>query len=421
MSIKLISQQKDLKNKRILLRLDLNEAVDKSGKLLDDFRIKSAVPTIQSLAKNGNKVTIIAHLGRPAGKASKALSLAPIAKHLAKQLNLKFVSTSNKLPEYPVGHLAFFEGDITDARMREHLVAQSSRDVVLLENIRFYEGEEKNTASFAKQLAELGDVYVNDAFSVSHRAESSNTAITKYLPSYAGPLLAREIAALDTLLTGRIKKPFVVIMGGIKIADKAQTLMHLGKRADKILLAGGLANLFLHVKGYDVGVQQFDSVSLRLAKQLMLNLNKKLVLPIDVIAYSAARRSGSKIMAKSLPEIIASDKLYDIGPKTILEFSKELRSAGTICWNGPLGYFEQKPYRAGTMALAKVIGGLGKRKAFTVAGGGETVAAIRQSGQENHFDHVSTGGGAMLEYLAGAKLPGIEALQSSHSFASSRK
>lgn len=411
MSIKLISSQKDLKDKRVILRLDLNESVDKTGKLLDDFRIKAALPTIQALLKARAKLVIISHLGRPEGKSSRGLSLEPIAQCLAECLNYKFVKTADRLPDYAVPHLILFTGDITDAKSRTKLTAQAPQDIILLENIRFYNQEDSNDANFAKQLAELGDVYVNDAFSVSHRAESSTAAITEYLPSFAGPLLAKEISALEPLLTGRVKNPFILLMGGIKIGDKAKTLMNLGKHADKILLAGGLANLFLHARGYDVGIDQLDKADIGMAKQVTLNLQDKIVLPTDVVTFSSHQRSGSKIRVKQLPQIVASDKIYDIGPKTILEFSQILQTAGTICWNGPLGFFEQKPYRAGTMAIAKVLGGVGTRKAYVVVGGGETVAAVRQAKQFTHIDHVSTGGGAMLEYLGGLNLPGIEALR----------
>jgi len=380
LSIKQISTNKSLKNKRIILRLDLNESIDKSGKLLDDYRIQAALPTTSQLQKNGNKLVIISHLGRPEGKVVKSLSLEPIAKSLAEKLNYKFVKADAKLPEYAVKHFILFTGDLTDATVRQQLIHQTPADIVMLENIRFYEGEEKNQDKFARQLAELGDVYVNDAFSVSHRAEASNSAITKYLPSYAGPLLSKEIAALDILISGRIKKPFVLMMGGIKISDKAKTLMSLGKRADQILIGGGLANLFLHAKGYNVGSDQLDKAGSQLSKQLLLNLKHKLVFPDDVIVYSPQKRTGIKIVAKNLTQISQTDKVYDIGPKTILAYTKILQTAGTVCWNGPMGYFEEKPYRSGTMALAKVIGGIGKRKAYTVAGGGETVAAIRQSG-----------------------------------------
>lgn len=414
MSIKQISTQKDLKNKRIILRLDLNESVDKSGKLLDDFRIKAALPTIQSLVKAGARLVLISHLGRPDGQPVANLSLEPIAHCLAECLNYKFVKADDRLPNYDVPHLILFTGDITDKKSRATLAEQSSHDIILIENIRFYKQEDINDTKFAKQLAELADVYVNDAFSVSHRAESSTAAITEYLPSFAGPLLSKEISALDPLLAGRVKKPFILLMGGIKIGDKSRVLMNLGKHADKILLAGGLANLFLHAKGYDVGIEQLDRTDIGLAKQVLLNLQSKIILPTDVVTYSEHQRSGSKILVKQLPQIVSSDKIYDIGPKTILEFSQILQSAGTICWNGPLGFFEEKPYRAGTMAIAKVLGGVGKRKAYVVVGGGETVAAVRLAKQFENIDHVSTGGGAMLEYLGGVKLPGLEALGHAH-------
>lgn len=393
------------------MRLDLNESLDKSGKLLDDFRVKASIPTIKSLVKSGAKIIILSHLGRPEGKPTKSLSLKPVAESLATSLKYKLVTTSDRLPSYGVPHLVFFTGDITKSEVRQQLAEQSGRDIIILENIRFYEGEESNDRKFAKELSELGDIYVNDAFGVCHRAAASTAAITEFLPSYAGPLLAKEISALDVLLSGRAQKPFVLMVGGIKISDKAQTLMNLGRRVDQILIGGGLANLFLHAKGYDVGVKHLDKSSVQLAKQILLNLKNKIVLPTDVTVYSAHKRSGSPITTKLLPKITSTDKVYDIGTETILTYTNILKKAGTVCWNGPMGYFEEKPYRAGTLSLAKVAGAVGRRKAYVVAGGGETVAAIRQSGQFDHYDHISTGGGAMLEYLAGAKLPGIEALK----------
>lgn len=412
MSIKNIQKNiKSLKNKRVLLRLDLNEQVDEKGKLLDNFRIRESLPTIKALQDIGAKIVIISHLGRPDGRVVKQLSLEPIAKCLAEFLNYKFVKADDKLPDYGINHVVLFTGDVREKSVREKLVEFSQKDIVLLENIRFYPEEEKGSKVFAKNLSELAEVFVSDAFGVAHRSDSSIVGVASYLPSYAGPLLEKEISALDYLLSPKVKKPFVLIMGGIKIEDKAKTLINLGRRADKILLGGGLANLFLHAKGYDVGHHQLDSTSMKYAKQLLLNFQNKLVFPIDVTVFNPSKKIGSKVQAKQLSEIKSVDKIYDIGPQTILQYSKILESAGTICWNGPLGYFEQKPYRAGTLAIAKVIGGLGKRKAFTLAGGGETVAAIRLAGQLEHFDHVSTGGGAMLEYLAGTKLPAIEVLE----------
>ncbi len=412
MSIKnLTITGKNLKNKRILLRLDLNEQVDSRGKLLDNFRIQAVLPTIKSLQKAGAQVMIVSHLGRPDGKAAKALSLEPVGKCLAEFLGYKFVATDKDLPDYEINHVVLFTGDIREKSVRNKILESHGKDIILLENIRFYPEEEKNSKVFAKALSELGDVYVDDAFGVVHRNDTSIVGVSDYLPSFAGPLLSKEISALDYLLSPKIKKPFVLVMGGIKITDKAKTLMNLGRRADKILIGGGLANLFLHSQGYDVGHDQIDKESLKYANQILLNLKNKLLLPIDVTVYSAAKKTGSKVIAKKISEIRSNDKIYDIGPKTILEYSKAIAGAGTICWNGPLGYFEKKPYRAGTLAIAKVIGALGKRKAYVLAGGGETVAAIRLAGQFDHFDHVSTGGGAMLEYLAGNELPGIKVLK----------
>ncbi len=410
MSIKQISNEKNLKDKRIILRLDLNESVDEHGKLLDDFRISAALPTIKLLFQNNNRLVIIAHLGRPDGRIVSSLSLRPIAERLAELLKLKFVETNSQLPDYAIKHLIFHTGDLTNKKTTQLLTEQSPKDIVLLENIRYYSGEESADQSFSKQLAELGDVYVNDAFSVSHRQAASVTILPTLLPSYAGPLLSKELSALDVLLSSRYNKPFILLMGGIKISDKSKTLMNLGKSADKILIGGGLANLFLVAQGYEIG-QDVDKASISAAKQILLNFKHKLILPIDVTCFSPHKRTGTKVVVKRIPEVVKADKVYDIGPATILEFTNILQSAKTICWNGPMGFFEEKPYRAGTLSMAKVIGGLGKRKAFTVAGGGETVAAIRQSGQFDHFDHVSTGGGAMLEYLAGTKLPGIEAIR----------
>ncbi len=405
---------KFLKNKRVLLRVDLNEEVNDKGKLLDNFRIQAILPTVKLLQKSGVKIIIASHLGRPDGKWPKGkemdeFSLHPVADCLSKFLEYKFVETDAKLPTYPISHVVLFKKNLTEPETHKLLEAQSPQDIVMLENIRFYEGEDSNTEEFSKHLAGLADFYVNDAFSVCHRAAASVVGVTKHLPSFAGPLLEKEIKAMDYILSPAIRKPFILVMGGIKIVDKEKTLRNLGKRADKILLAGGLANLFLSGQGYDIGKNGLDNQSLALAKEMLLNFKAKLVLPSDVAVETI--KTPDKAKAKKITEVVSTDKLYDIGPQTILAFSKILKSAGTICWNGPMGYFEKKPFRAGTMALAKVIGGVGSRSSYAMAGGGETVASIRQAGQMEHFDHVSTGGGAMLEYLAGSKLPGIEALR----------
>ncbi len=412
MSIKLSqSDQNNLKNKRVLLRLDLNEEVNEKGELVDNFRIQAIIPTIKNLTKLGARIIIVSHLGRPEGKWDKKLSLRPIAQCLAECLDYKFVETESALPSYRIPHIVLYTRPITERGVGKSLSAQSAQDIVMLENIRFYEGEDANSADFAKLLAKFADYYIDDAFSVTHHPAASIVGITKCLPSNAGPLLEKEIRSLDHILSGNVRKPFVLLMGGIKIEDKAKTLINLSKRTDKILLGGGLANLFLAAQGYDIGKNEISKSSLAVAKELLLNLKSKLELPTDVVVLSSRSASHGKAQVKKITQVGATDQIFDIGPETILSYSKILKTAGTICWNGPLGYFEDKRFRAGTMALSKVIGGLGKRKAYTLAGGGETVAAIRLSGQLEHFDHVSTGGGAMLAYLAGEKLAGIEALK----------
>jgi len=262
---------------------------------------------------------------------------------------------------------------------------------------------------FAKKLASLAEVYVNDAFGVDHRKAASLVAITKYLPGYCGLLLEKEIKSLDTVLK-QSKKPFVLLMGGIKISDKVQTLENLGKKADKILLSGGLANLFFLTKGFEIGKSKVESDARKIAWTLEKNFKAKIVLPLDVVV--ADEKMDRDSIRVTEPHMIKpEEKILDVGPKTILAYAKELKAAKMIVWNGPLGYFEKKPFHTATIALARVIGGVASRKAFVLAGGGETVDALRLAHQLEHIDHVSTGGGAMLEYLAGKKLPGIEAIK----------
>ncbi len=396
-----------VKNKTVLLRVDINESIDSKGKLADDFRLQAIVPTIHFLRNQGAKIIIASHAGRPEGKWDKKLSLAPMAARLAELLDMKYVTTDNKLPDYPLNHFVFFTGKLTDPLSLEALRSVPKKDIILVENLRFYGEEEANNLGFAKQLASIADVFVNDAFAVSHRKAASIAAITKYLPSYVGPLLEKEIKNLDRLLE-KAKAPFVLMMGGIKISDKAKTLEHLGRKADYILIGGGLANLFFAAEGLEVGQSIVEEESRKLAWKIATNFKKKLVLPKDVVVHT---NRGNGAVVRNKYEIKSSEAIYDIGPKTILEYANILKQAKTICWNGPLGYFEQKPFRTGTYSLARVIGGEGNGRSFVVAGGGETVEAIRQTHQQDNIDHLSTGGGAMLEYLAGNKLPGLEALK----------
>lgn len=398
-----------LKNKTVLLRVDVNVPLDeKTGKVGDDFRIRAILPTIKMLQEGGNRIIIVGHLGRPQGRDPK-LSLKPVAELMANLLGYKFLTTHHPLPDYPINHLIFYTGNIEADTHTAQLKKIDAKDIIFLENIRFYKGEEENDQHLAKKLAALADVYVNDAFSVDHHASVSVSEMPKYLPSYAGPQLEQEIKYLSVLL-GKVKSPFVVMMGGIKISDKIGALENLGKMADKILLGGGLASLLFLSKGFEVGLSKVEDDARKLAFQLSQNFKDRLMLPADVVV--ADKDMSKDSIRVSLPfEVQKNEQILDIGPKTIYDYAQVLKTAQTIVWNGPLGHFEVEPFHTGTMALARIIGSVGKRKAFAVVGGGETVDAVRQCHQFEHIDHVSTGGGAMLDFLAGKKLPGIEALK----------
>lgn len=389
-------------DKTVLLRLDLNEPVSSDGIVSDDFRLQSVLPTIQTLMAQKARVIIIAHLGRPDGKVNSDLSLSPVVKRLADLLKLPLIT-----PDSPSAGaaLTFICTPIDSDDFKTQLSTSLAHGPVVLENIRFYPGEEINDERFSQDLADLADIFINDAFAVCHRASASTVGVAKLLPSFAGPLLEKEIKNLDYVLN-RYKSPFVLMMGGIKISEKAQTLENLGPKADVIILGGGLANLLIYAEGFEVGESAAEKESVNLARQILNNLKHKIVLPKDVVV-----QSDTGVVVKPILEIKPHDKIYDIGPKTILAYTGILKKAQTICWNGPFGFFEQKSYRTGTMALAKVVGGVGKGRAFVVAGGGETVEAIRQSHQEEHIDHLSTGGGAMLEYLSGKTLPALKVLK----------
>jgi phosphoglycerate kinase len=348
-------------------------------------------------------------LGRPEKPWDKKMSLEPVAKTLADLLKYKFVATDEGAPDYPIKHVIFFRGDIRKKPTRDAIKEVTNKDIIFLENLRFYPGEEANSDSFAKQLAGLGKVYVNDAFAVDHRKAASVVAVTKHLPSYAGLLLEQEIKNLDYVLS-KAKSPFVLMMGGIKISDKAKTLEHLGRKADTILLGGGLANVLLQAQGVEIGKSKIEDGARKTAWQISRNFKHKLVLPRDAVVTNSALAKSS-IRVCDIHSIKPTEVILDIGPKTILEFAKHLKAAKTIVWNGPLGKYETKPFHTGTLSLARVIGGVSKKKCFSVVGGGETVDAMRAAYQETFVDHLSTGGGAMLEYLTGAKLPGIEALK----------
>ncbi|MCC7356659.1 MAG: phosphoglycerate kinase [Candidatus Doudnabacteria bacterium] len=407
MAIKTIKTA-NIKNKTVLLRVDVNEPIE-NGKLLDDFRIQKIIPTIEFLRKQKCKIIIVGHLGRPEGRWTKELSLRPVAHRIAELLNYKFVETTTHLPHYPIAHVVLYGGKITEPETKVALDAASSKDIIILENIRYYKGEEENSLVFAKKLASLADIYVNEAFAVSHRKEASVVAITKYLPSYAGLLLNEELRWLGLVIKAP-KHPFVLMMGGLKISEKAHTLENLGKHVDTILLGGGIANSLLAERGYEIGATPIETEAKAVAKRLLRNYKNKIQLPVDLVVANKKMDSGS-IRVSDAHGVKKTELILDIGPKTILQYSRALKKAKTIVWNGPMGYFEHKPFHTGTMSLARIVGGVGKGRCFSVVGGGETVDALRLARQEHFVDHVSTGGGAMLELLAGKALLGVEALK----------
>ncbi len=396
-----------LKNKTVILRVDVNEPIH-DGRLADDFRIQKIIPTIQYLRNNNCTIILLGHLGRPNGHWDKEFTMAPVAHRIAELLNFKYVETKLKLPTYPIPHVVLYSGNITDAKTRAELEKATSRDVVMLENIRYYPEELKNSAFFGKQLASLGDVYVNEAFAVSHRKEASVVAITKHIPSFAGLVLNQEVTGLSNVLH-KPKHPFTLLMGGIKITDKAKTLENLGKKVDAILLGGGLANSILSQRGYEIGASAIEPGAASVARTIYRNFKNKIVLPVDLVVANK-KMDRKSIRVVPITGVKKNEVIYDIGPKTILEYSKVIKKSRMLVWNGPMGLFETKPFHTGTMSLARIIGGVGKGKCYTVVGGGETVDAMRLAVQADYVDHLSTGGGAMLAFLAGEKLPALEVL-----------
>jgi phosphoglycerate kinase len=398
----------ELKNKTVLLRPDVNGRLDEQGNLADDFRVRSVLPTVEFLRQQNCKIIICGHFRRPKGEWKMEFSLGPVARKFAELLKLDFAEAKDGATDFPDNHVVFVPGDIRKEHVRKQIGAIPASNIVVLENLRFYPGEDANDPFFAQQLASLAEIYVDDAFGNAHRNAASMVAVTKYLPSYGGLLMEKEIKDLESVMH-RPKKPFVLLMGGIKISDKAETLQTLGQKADFILVGGGIANILLKARGYEIGKSKIEDEAMAMAAQIDRNFKPQLVLPVDVVVANE-QLDKSSIRAADAYTIKKDEVIYDLGPKTILAYAKILNDAKTIVWGGPLGFFEHKPFDTATMALAKVIGGVGRGRAFTVVGGGETVDAVRKAGQEEFIDHVSTGGGAMLEFLAGKKLPALEAL-----------
>ncbi len=379
----------DVKGKRVLVRVDFNVPL-KDGVVGDDTRIRGALPTIEYLLKHGAAVILCSHLGRPKGTADPKYSMKPVAEYLGKLM----------------GKPVAFAEDCVGPAAEAAASALQPGDVLVLENTRYHPEEEKNDPTFSKQLASLADLYVNDAFGSAHRAHASTEGVTKYLPGVSGFLLEKEIKYLGQAIDDP-KRPFVAILGGAKISDKIGVIKNLLMKADQILIGGGMANTFFKAQGYPVADSLVEDEALDTAKELLEHDGTKLRLPVDVvIADKFDNDAAFKVIAMGpVPE---GWRILDIGPETIENFAKVISAAGTVVWNGPMGVFEMPNFAKGTFGVAKAVA---ESDAVSVIGGGDSVAAIQQSGLTDKITHISTGGGASLEMLEGLVLPGVAALQ----------
>lgn len=382
----------DAHGKRVLLRCDFNVPLDASGNILNTKRMDSSLETIRYLMKNGAKLIIVSHLGRPKGVVKQESSLKPVADYLSQALN-----TSVK----------FIKDDIRNGVPKDVAVLKNG-DIALLENIRFYREEEQNNIEFSKKLAHLADVYVNDAFGTAHRAHASTCGVAKFLPSACGFLMKKEIDVLSSLMR-EPNRPFVAVLGGAKVSDKIGVIKNLLRKVDTIIVAGGMAYTFLNALGYSVGNSILEADKINLAKDIMAKAkerNVRVVLPVDnVVGESFASDTNTKVVSSdSIPDGFMG---LDIGPQTARLFAEAIGEAKTVFWNGPVGVFEWEPFREGTFSVAKAIA---QSDAISVVGGGDSVAAIEMLGFADKMTHISTGGGASLEFLEGKELPGIAAL-----------
>ena len=386
-------QDADLKGKKVIARFDFNVPLSKTEPrtITDTSRIDQALPTIRLILEKGaSKLVMISHLGRPDGKVDPKYSLEPVAEYLAKVLGSDVVLSESAI-----------DNGI------KNLLQLPETKLVLLENIRFLPGEEKNDMELAEKLSKYGDVYINDAFGAAHRKHSSTHAINAFFKNraYAGLLMKKEIDSLSTLLE-KPAKPFVAIIGGAKVSDKIKTIEKMLIMVDTLLIGGAMAYPFLKAKGATVGKSLCSAEDVALAKQLLAaDKGKKIQLPKDHIISDSLEGSATACPGISIPE---GQMGLDIGPETIKSYSDHIKTAKTIFWNGPMGLFENKNFAKGTMSLCHTIA---ETKAFTVVGGGDSVAAVQESGEADKFSHVSTGGGASLEYIERGELPGVQALK----------
>lgn len=398
-----------LRGRRVLLRVGFDVPLEqnKSGDFLvvDSTRIEAAIPTIAYLVGQRAKIVIISHLGRPDGSWVMEKSLLPAAKRLAEMLDRKLVVVKDHLPSYKVSsHVFFLDEDITVTDCSDLSRDLAEGEILFLENLRFYAGEENNDAAFARDLAKFGDVYVDDAFSVAHRKAASNYGVAQKLPSYAGVTFLQEMSALNKAIK-KPEEPLISIMGGAKISDKIDTINFLAPRSHKILIGGAIANSFLKASGYEIGHSK--AAEIPLAKELLRHFKDKIVLPVDLVV---AKNEDGPARATTPDKVKSNEMIFDIGPETVRKFSKYIKEAKTLIWNGPLGLIEKKKFSFGSMAIAQTFASRTKGRAYGVVGGGESLEVVARAQVGQFIDHVSTGGGAMLEYMAGKSLPGIKVL-----------
>ena len=385
----------DIKGKRALVRCDFNVPLNDKKEITDDTRIVSALPTIKYLVDNGAKVVLMSHLGRPKGEPDQAFSLKPVADRLSQELGQKVI---------------FADSDkVVDDSVKEINAGLKNGQVMLLQNTRFRKEEKKNGADFAKELASLGDFFVQDAFGTAHRAHASTAGVADYLPAVSGFLIEKEVEFLGNAVENP-ERPFLAIMGGAKVADKITVIENLLTKVDTLIIGGGMAYTFIKSMGLKVGTSILDEDSIELAADLIKKAddhNVKLMLPVDiVVADRFAEDARTEIVKiKDMPEDMMG---LDIGPKSIENFGKAIAESKTIVWNGPMGVFEMPAFAKGTEAIAKM---LAESDAVTIIGGGDSAAAVKQLGYGDKMSHISTGGGASLEFLEGKELPGVAVIE----------
>jgi phosphoglycerate kinase len=392
MAIRTVDQI-ELKGKRVFIRVDFNVPQDEKGNITDDTRILLSLPTIRFVGEAGGKVILASHLGRPKGKKDPKFSLAPVAKKLSELLKKKVA----------------FATDCIGQEVQKQIEGLKDGEVLLLENLRFHPEEEKNEEAFSKALASLCDVYVNDAFGTAHRDNASTEGMTRFVKTMAaGFLMMKEVESLEKALVNP-QKPYVAILGGAKVSDKIGVIQNLLDKVTTLLIGGGMAYTFLKAEGFQVGKSLVEEDQIGFSRDLLEKAKGKItfLLPSDHVA-------AERMDIQSKREVVKNDKIpsgwtcLDIGPETVKTFSKEIGAAKTIVWNGPMGVFELRPFSQGTFAIAKAVA---DSSAFSIVGGGDSVAAVNQAGVADRISHISTGGGASLEFLEGKKLPGIEALR----------